>query len=158
MRIVWTNLSGGLLAEVVFSSEKQMFETFHRLSFYYEGRRSFIGFNIDYKTFEQFCNQFTLTKCERELQKKLQQNPNKTILPTYIIAYGHGDRETREHEFKHAKFHINKNYHENVLRTWNSLTVKQKDVITTHLNRLGYRKDKWVDEAQAYGLISVGDL
>jgi hypothetical protein len=134
----------------IFRSAKVMQEVFAELSYYYEGKRYFDGYNMDVVTVNKYMTEKDrLSKGEKELEKILSNH--KDIY--YVIAYIQNDFEARDHELRHARFYIDSEYRRKVMKKWSALDTQKKIEIITKLKSLGYREDKWVDEAQAYEMI-----
>ncbi len=70
----------------------------------------------------------------------------------YIIVYKKGDILTKNHELQHAKFHMDKQYREQVYSLWNSLTITYKNNVIKLLKKMNYpnNEDILIDEFQAY--------
>jgi len=110
-----------------------------RASARYEGENRFVGFNFPASVLE---------KTETTLY------PYKTKYKIrYVIAYMKGDKETIDHEKRHAKYYIDAAYRRSVRSSWKNLQQSQPKKcksITKRLQKDGYKKKVWMDEFQAY--------
>ena len=140
----------GSILHFIFRSKNIMVQSFAELSYYYEGKRYFDGYNMDVETMKNyFQSKDTFNKCEKELKAQLLKHEGVR----YVIAYIQNDSETRDHELRHARYYLDSEYKSKVLKVWSQLDEKTKENVKQKLRCLGYREDKWVDEAQAYEMI-----
>ena len=55
-----------------------------------------------------------------------------------------------QHELLHAKYYIDSNYREKVIKEWNEMEPVKKQHITKFLKKMGYGDNVIIDEYQAY--------
>ena len=111
-----------------------------RASIRYEGANQFVGFNIPISV---------ITPKETYLFLLLTLHPKLK----YIISYLDGDIDVIEHELRHARFYIDKEYHDRVQRSWDHLKhsdPKEYQRIIQELVRKQYDPRVFMDEFQAY--------
>lgn len=108
-----------------------------RASARYEGENQFVGFNFP---------------------SSILRPEDQTLYPfknriRYVIGYMKGDHDTKDHEKRHAKYHISPSYRRSVRRSWNKLkrsNPKRHQTIMSDLVEKGYQEKVLVDEFQAY--------
>ena len=108
-----------------------------RASARYEGENQFVGFNFP-------------SSIIRKMDTTLY--PYKHSV-TYVIGYMEGDTNTIEHEKRHARFYIDREYRKRVHRSWNKLrksNPKKHKSIVNKLKKDGYKRTVHIDEFQAY--------
>ena len=106
----------------------------------YEGENTFVGFNFPVTA---------IRPQDQILYSIIQQYP--TLL--YVIAYMKGDKNTIDHEKRHALYYCNPDYKKRVKRSWTKL--KRSSPLTyvkikNKLKRDGYQPKVYIDEFQAY--------
>jgi hypothetical protein len=81
--------------------------------------------------------------------------PNKhLILGKYksqcLYVIGIYSMNDLQHELLHAKYYLDKQYKDKIIKEWESMEEKRRTHITAFLKRLGYHDDVIIDEYQAY--------
>lgn len=68
----------------------------------------------------------------------------------YVIVYPKNDHLTYTHEWCHAMYYLCPDYRKKYEKEWDLLDQKEKQKIISFMKKIGYPKDKWIDEYQAY--------
>ena len=107
-----------------------------RVSKRYEGENQFVGFNFPASYIKQ---------------KDLYLYPYKKYI-RYVIAYMEGDKNTIEHEKRHAQYHMDRSYRKSVKRSWKKVQTNPNlyQSILQQLTQYGYQPKVFIDEFQAY--------
>lgn len=154
-------LEGGVVL-FEFRDMKSMTNALEDVSTYVEGKTSIprVGHNFTMQKYKDFCRQ--TMSCQKEKgKKKHKQSQQHTLYEVlhdytqkgalYVVGCVAGDRLTKAHELRHARFFVDSSYKEYVFKIWyERLNDIQREHITGFLSRLGYPKHVIVDEFQAY--------
>lgn len=111
------------------------------------------GFNIPSTALDPFREgKFKkLTQLEKNFLKKFP----KTDKPYYIIGAQEYNSETFNHEIAHALFFTNPKYKTYMTKEVSKIKL---DKLYKWFKKMGYHKDVWIDEAQAYVGANLDDL
>jgi len=113
--------------------------------------RDWYGFNIPSKIIETFrLGRFDPLS---EKEKKLLDMCKNAVGDFYVIGATPAAeyfKETVRHEFVHGAFHVNKSYQKEVTEC---LKLHKISSVKKGLSKMGYHKDTFIDEANAYLLI-----
>lgn len=80
------------------------------------------------------------------------KSPLLAFQAEYVIAYRKGDILTKRHELQHAKYHLNREFREEVRALWDSSTKEFQQSVLDRLLQMKYPNDMAIllDEFQAY--------
>jgi len=126
----------------------------------YEGPNQFVGFNLPSR-FVHRSEPILWSKIHRKSTRKSNQKRNEKSNPKeskgnaihYVIAYMDGDTESKEHELRHARYFLDKDYKSRVHDSWTTLKVNNSSLykkIKEKLKDQGYKPDVFEDEFGAY--------
>ncbi len=136
-----------LPARFVHRSEPILWSKIHRKSIQKERRKS-----------NKKDNRKSNKKDNRKSNKKDNHKSNKkdnrkSHAIKYLIAYMEGDTESKEHELRHARYFLDKDYKTRVHASWTHVKVNNPSLykkITEKLKDQGYKSDVFEDEFGAY--------
>ena len=117
----------------------------------YEGRNPFVGFNLPAR-FVRRTESILWSKIHRKSTRK-SNTKRKGNTIQYVIAYIDGDTESKEHELRHARYFLDKDYKTRVHHSWINLKVNNSslyNLITYKLKNQGYKPEVFEDEFGAY--------
>jgi hypothetical protein len=124
----------------------------------YEGPNQFVGFNLPARFVHRsepilWSKIHGTRKSARKSARKStrKHSINKGI--RYLIAYMDGDTESKEHELRHAKYFLDKDYKSRVRASYKNLRSTKPSVfnrITKKLKEQGYKPEVFEDEFGAY--------
>jgi hypothetical protein len=131
----------------------------------YEGPNQFVGFNLPTRFVHRSepilwskIHRKSILKEKRKSNKKEKRKSNKkdnrkSHAIKYLIAYMEGDTESKEHELRHARYFLDKDYKARVHASWTHVKVNNPSLykkITEKLKDQGYKQDVFEDEFGAY--------
>jgi hypothetical protein len=124
----------------------------------YEGANQFVGFNLPAR-FVHRSEPILWSKIHKSNTKSRKSNKNKSTSKTrknnikYLIAYMEDDIESKEHELRHAKYFLDRDYKSRVRVSYKNLRLNMPMVfnqITELLKERGYKPEVFEDEFGAY--------
>ena len=119
----------------------------------YEGPNQFVGFNLPAR-FVHRSEPILWSKIHKS-NTKHRKSTSKTRKNNikYLIAYMDDDTESKEHELRHAKYFLDKDYKARVHASYTNLRLNMPSVfnqITEFLKERGYKPEVFEDEFGAY--------
>ena len=151
-----TKLVNGEVVLVSIFSSKQEYEDWGivDISHWKEGidsnvrtyQQNYIAHNFSRKEFDTYCLMHPVTN---GTSFAYFLNIVREINPAYIVCIING--HDLEHELKHARFYLDKEYRDTKIKAWEKLNMRERRKISKKLASLGYGEHVHVDEWQAYG-------
>lgn len=151
-QICRVTLVEGAVVLMEFKNMACMTEALEEISTFVEGKTALprTGHNFSMQHYKDYC------KCTRGKFSRSTQIGRLLHLyceqgAVYVVGCVNGDKQTKAHELRHARFFVDQVYRAEVTDMWqHHLSEKERNTITTFLKRLGYPEQVLVDEFQAY--------
>jgi len=119
-----------------------------------------VNFKGNYKLMNKTLDEISNKYEGKIMTNRLGHNFPSSFIPKDHILFPYKDKckyvlgitsqTTLPHELLHAKFFLDKNYHDQQCTIWKSYKQETRDKITIFLKKLGYSDNIIIDEYQAY--------
>lgn len=144
-------LVDGVVVLMEFKNMTCMTVALEEISTFAEGKTALprTGHNFSIQHYKDYCKRtqgkYSKTPIGRLLHQCCEQGA------AYVVGCVSGDKQTKAHELRHAKYFVDAAYRAFIMDMWHhQLSDKERITVVGFLTRLGYPKHVMIDEFQAY--------